>query len=276
MEQAGTERICFENHRAFRDSGGLAGGGMAKIKTEAIVLDQGNTLIMDPFQPVLKLKLGKFTGLFRSHGIKIDAKRLVEEWAMANKEMNYPHIGHFFQEEPIIQVALASLGVGPDIASLLGLELLRAYRTGLKELIASDPRTRQVKETLGKLKDRGKRLGVFSNDRIVGLGLTLHCMGIQACFEYIETSESIGIEKPDPRVFDHILNWFCLPPHLITYVGDDPIRDIDAAKRKDLKAVWYSVDPNLYDENWRNYRAPMEFRPDAIITSFAELLDVLD
>ena len=145
-----------------------------------------------------------------------------------------------------------------------------------KELIASDPRTKQVKETLGKLKDRGKRLGVFSNDRIVGLGLTLHCMGIQAFFEYIETSESIGIEKPDPRVFDDILDWFRLPPNSITYVGDDPIRDIDAAKRKNLNAVWYSVDPNLYSENWRNYKAPEEFAPDAIITSFAELPEVFD
>ncbi len=249
---------------------------MAKIRTEVIVFDQGNTLIMDPFQPILKLKLREFTSLFEGHKIRIDAERLVEEWTKANKEINYPHIGHFFQEEPIVQGALEHLGVAPDVAAHLGLELLGAYRAGLKELIASDPRTKQVKETLGKLKDRRKRLGVFSNDRIVGLGLTLHCMGIQACFEYIETSESIGIEKPDSRVFDDILDWFRLPPNLITYVGDDPIRDIDAAKKKNLNAVWYSVDPNLYSENWRNYKAPVEFEPDAIITSFAELLEVFD
>ncbi len=249
---------------------------MAKIRTEAIVFDQGNTLIMDPFQSILKLKLGKLTSLFGNHEITVDAERLVEEWTKANREIDYPCIGHFFQEEPIVQVALKRLGVAPDVAAQVGLELLGAYRAGLKELIASDPRTKQVKETLGALKNRGKRLGVFSNDRTLGLGLTLHCMGIQACFEYIETSESLGLEKPDPRVFDHIVDWFRLPPNLITYIGDDPIRDIDAAKRKNLNAVWYSVDPDLYNENWRNYRARGEFEPDAIITSFAELLEVFD
>ena len=194
---------------------------------------------MDPFQPILKLKLREFTSLFEGHKISIDAEGLVEEWTKANKEINYPHIGHFIQAVGwIVQGALDRLAVAPDVAAHLGLELLGAYRAGLKELIASDPRTKQVKETLGRLKDRRKRLG-GSNDRIVGLGLTLHCMGIQACFEYIETSESIGIEKPDPRVFDDILDWFRLPPNLITYVGDDPIRDIDAAKKKNLNAVWY-------------------------------------
>jgi len=249
---------------------------MTKIRTDAIVLDQGNTLILDPFQPVLQRKLEEFTRLLRGHGIMIGAERLVEEWTKANKRIDYPYIGHFFQEEPIVQDALEGLGVAPDVAALLGLELLGAYRTGLKESIASDPRTQQVKETLGKLRERGKRLGVFSNDRKAGLSMTLRCMGIHAYFEYIETSESIGIEKPDPRVFEHIIDWFRLPPNSITYVGDDPIRDIDAAKRKNLKAVLYSVDPKLYNENWRDYKAPMEFKPDAIITSFAELLEVLD
>lgn len=249
---------------------------MAKIKAEAIVFDQGNTLIMDPFQTILKLGGEEFTELFEGHGIVTDAERIAEEWIRANQKIHYPYIGHFFQEEPIIQDALRGLGVASDVAPFLGLELLRAYRTRFKEVIASDARTQQVKETLRELRDKGKRLGVFSNDRIVSLGMTLRCMHIEAYFEYIETSEAIGMEKPDPRVFEHILDRFQLPPALVAYVGDDPVRDIDGAKRKNLKAVLLSAGSKFSNENWRDYDAPTEFTPDAVIRSFAELLDVFD
>jgi len=249
---------------------------MSKIQAIAIVLDQGNTLIMDPFEKVLARKTKAFESLVHRYGITLDIHKLVEGWRRANREVHYPHIGHFLQEEPIIQEALRSLGVVPEVAGFLGLELLREYRDGVREEIDSDPRTGEVEEVLKRLHKRGKRLGVFSNDRILNLGLVLRCMGIQPYFEYIETSESIGFEKPDLRVFEHILNWFQLPSELVAYVGDDPVRDIDGAKRKNLKTVLYSVDRDLYNEGWRNYDAPVQYGPDGIVREFAELLEVFE
>ncbi|MFH0871466.1 MAG: HAD family hydrolase, partial [bacterium] len=160
-------------------------------------------------------------------------------------------------------------------AAFLGLELLKEYRTGLKAVIESDPRTQEVRRTLQELKASGKRLGVFSNDRTVSLGMTLSHMGIRPYFEYIEASESIGIEKPDPRVFDHILDHFRLPPHLVTYVGDDPTRDVDGAKARNLNVIFYSVDGSQYGEAWRNYSTTTKYKPDAVIQDFAELLEVI-
>jgi HAD superfamily hydrolase (TIGR01549 family) len=249
---------------------------MGKIKATAIVFDQGNTLIMDPFQAVLGLKVKEFGNLLAGYGVSVDAQGMVREWTRANKKVHYPYIGHFFQEEPIVQEALRGLGLAPEVAAPLGLELLREYRAGLKEWIASDPRTQQVKETLAELRNRKKRLGVFSNDRAVNLGVVLCWMGIQPYFEYVETSESVGMEKPDPRVFEGMLDHFQLPAHMVAYVGDDPVRDVDAAKKKDLRAVLYLVDPGSYNEHWRDYSAPVKSEPDAVVRSFAELLEIFE
>ncbi|MDH7498958.1 MAG: HAD family hydrolase [candidate division NC10 bacterium] len=246
-----------------------------KIKTIAVVFDQGNTLIMDPFRKILERKKEEFRKRFEEYGISISAPSIVEAWTTANNEMDYPHIAHFLQEEPIIQRALARLQIAPRIALSLGLELLRVYREGYEQVVESDLRTEKVRSVLAQLKARGKRLGVFSNDRAATLGMTLQAMQIDSCFEYVETSESIGVEKPDLRVFEHILRCFQLPAHLVTYVGDDPSRDVEPAKASGLKAVLHSVDSELYGESWRNYRVTPSPPPDAIIGDFAELLEVI-
>ena len=247
-----------------------------KIKTKAVVFDQGNTLILDPFKKTIESQKDKLRGLFENHNITINTQEIIDEWIKSNQKINYPNIGHFLQEEPIIHDALRSLGVSSDIAAILGPELLKEYRIGLKEIIECDPRTLKVKKTLEKLKNKGKRLGVFSDDRIIGLDIVLKYMDIKQYFEYIETSESINIEKPDPRVFEHILNHFKLPENQVTYVGDNPARDIDGAKAKGLNVILYSVDINEYNEDWRDYKAKTKHKPDAVITDFSELVEIVE
>jgi hypothetical protein len=119
-----------------------------KIKASVVVFDQGNTLLMDPFQHVIELQKENFREIFLRCGIALSASVVCDEWANANKQVNYPFIGHFGQEEPIIQFALRQLEIKEDIAAFLALDLLREYREGLKRVIVSDPRTREVKDTL--------------------------------------------------------------------------------------------------------------------------------
>lgn len=202
--------------------------------------------------------------------------QIANEWTKSNKVVDYPYIGHFYQEEPIVQHVLRNLGVQDEITAILALELLREYRIGLKRVISLDPRTQEVKNTLQELKARGKKLAVFSNDRTVGLGLVLNLMAVKSFFQYVETSESISVEKPNPKVFEHILAYFQVQPNLVVYVGDDPVRDIEAAKKQGLKAIQYQVNPDMYREYWRDYGKRPEYEPDATIDHFSQLLDVLE
>ncbi len=249
---------------------------ISKIKALVIIFDQGNTLLMDPFLSVTKLQKIKFKRLFEGHGLSMDISNLLSQWMISNEKVHYPYAGHFYQEEPIIQDALRNLGIAEDIAAILGLELLREYRVGLRKIIEADPRTKEVRGTLQKLQANGKRLGVFSNDRIVALGFVLNVMGVRQYFDYIETSESLGVEKPDRRVFEHMIKYFNAGPSDLVYVGDDPVRDVEAAKAKGLKAVQYCVDIEKYQRPWRDYRVKVKWKPDAFINSFSELINIIE
>ncbi len=230
---------------------------------------------MDPFARVLESNKETFAQICSDHGVILDASKLLQQWTKSNGEVDYPFIGHFFQEEPIVQHALKKLDVEQDAAAILALELLRAYRIGLQAAIRLDNRAVEVRETLNILRARGKRLGVFSNDRAVALNMVLRLMKIDSLFEYVETSESLGIEKPNPKVFQHILAHFGLVPNMVAYVGDDPIEDIDAAKGQGMRAILYQVDNRVYQEKWRDYTRKPENEPDAVVHGFANLLDCI-
>lgn len=117
---------------------------------------------------------------------------------------------------------------------------------------------------------------MFSNDRAAGLEFVLNVMDIRQFFEYAETSESFGVEKPDPRVFVNILKHFDATAESVVYVGDEPIKDIEAAKKQGFKAIQYKVDMDKYTEIWRDYRKKSKYEPDAIISRFSELLDIIE
>jgi len=247
-----------------------------RIKATVIVFDQGNTLLMDPFAAVMQLQKNRFCQVCKSYGVVVDAEQIVSEWTRSNSKINYAHIAHFYQEEPIVQDTLRNLGIKDDVAAILGLELLREYRIGLGKVIEVDPRTQEVITTIKKLRSRGKRLGVFSNDRTVALGFVLNVMEVRAYFEYVETSESIAVEKPDSRVFEHIVKFFRVQPDRVAYVGDDPIRDIEAAKAQGLRAIQYRVSEEIYQEPWRDYKVKPKWKADASINRFSELLEVIE
>jgi FMN phosphatase YigB (HAD superfamily) len=73
-----------------------------------------------------------------------------------------------------------------------------------------------------------------------------------------------------------MLEHFQLPSNLVTYVGDDPARDVDAAKNQGLNAILYSVDRDRYSEPWRDYHVAMKNPPDAVIEDLVELLDIIE
>jgi HAD superfamily hydrolase (TIGR01549 family) len=249
---------------------------ISKIAVKAIILDQGNTLIMDPFQAVMRRQKAVFVETCRKYGVSLTSDTLIEQWRKSNSEIDYPFLGHFCQEEPIVQDVLRNFGVKANRAALLALELLMQYRIGLREVISSAPRTSEVRDTLREFRKRGKLLGVFSNDRIVALEFVLYSMRIRSLFQYCQASESIGIEKPDPAVFQRILNRFGLKADQLVYVGDDPVRDIAPAKSAGFRAIQYKVDTRKYNEPWRDYAPSQGIRPDATIGKFSELLEVIE
>ena len=96
-------------------------------------------------------------------------------------------------------------------------------------------------------------LGALTNGNadITRLGLSDH-------FSFAFSAEQVGAPKPAPDLFHAALGHTGCAPEEMVYVGDDPIKDIDAANRLGLRTVWV-----------RNAarQGPGETSPDIVIDS---------
>ena len=86
----------------------------------------------------------------------------------------------------------------------------------------------KTEEILLYLKDRKYKLAILSSEEGPELKTLLKHLKIQHYFDYVHAKEDSKHYKPDPRVFDDILNKFKLKKSEVAYVGDLPI-DRDAA-----------------------------------------------
>ncbi len=247
---------------------------MPQISVKYVLWDYGNTLMLDPFPKVLEKVAPKCAKELEKSGHHASAKNFIAAWKDANSRINYIHCTHFAQEEPIVAEALKSLGVPPQDIMPLAPKILSIYRKGLEAHIKKEPRNNEIREVLGWIEKSGFKQGLFSDDRFWDLRASICWMGIDRFFLGIVVSDEIGIEKPDPRVFDRLLELLGAEPKDCVYIGDNPLRDVGCAKKKGMQAILFRR-PKEESEPWRDYGIKPEHSPDAIISSMAELKNIL-
>jgi putative hydrolase of the HAD superfamily len=93
-----------------------------------------------------------------------------------------------------------------------------------------------VEDALVRLRSRGLRLGVLSNFP-PNLEDTLRQHGIHGYFDFFVVSSLVGLEKPDPAIFELAIERAGSPRETILYVGDSPDDDIDGAAAVGLPAI---------------------------------------
>jgi putative hydrolase of the HAD superfamily len=65
---------------------------------------------------------------------------------------------------------------------------------------------------------------------------------LRDAFDHVLTAADAGAMRPDPALFRMAMDWAGAAPHETLHVGDDPVRDVDAARRIGLAAVWINRD----------------------------------
>lgn len=246
-----------------------------KTKIDTLICDFGNTLVHDPFLPILELKSKEFQELLITKGYKTRWQHFAQAWITANKEIDYLFISHFYQERPIVEQALKNAGIAEKDVPAIGQEFLSLYRQGFKEILTQDTRRIEVKQTLTFLKNKGLKLGVLSNEREFALNSALSWYGIIDIFDVVLSSEKAKVEKPNAKIFHYALEILNSNPETSIYIGDDPIKDILPAKKIGMKTVLY-VPPHEYSQEapWRRYDYS-RISPDFVIKNFAELKPIL-
>jgi putative hydrolase of the HAD superfamily len=94
----------------------------------------------------------------------------------------------------------------------------------------------EARRTLERLRSRA-RLGVVSNF-YGNLAAQLDEAGLSPFLDVVVESVHVGLEKPDPAIYRLAAERLGLAPGAIVMVGDNFERDVRAAKRAGMRAIW--------------------------------------
>lgn len=152
---------------------------------------------------------------------------------------------------------------GPDL-SLREKEKLaekknEVYRT-LLESMTPDDVTKEVRDTLTKLREKGYKLAIGSSSK--NAKFILEKVELKDAFDEISDGNNITKSKPDPEVFLKAAEYLGLPPKACMVV-EDAEAGIEAAKKGGMYAAGIG-------------EAAKSINADESLKTFSELVDIVD
>lgn len=95
------------------------------------------------------------------------------------------------------------------------------------------------------------KLHIITNGFEEVQNLKLEKSGISKYFEEVITSESVGVKKPNPKVFKHALNTVNTFPENSIMIGDNLEADIIGALNCGIKSIHYNLHNEKFEQ--KNY-----------------------
>lgn len=138
--------------------------------------------------------------------------------------------GEELRLEEVYASALEKVGVPPDDYILEDIHNLfkRHYRSTLYPC---------AEEMLEQLADRYK-IALISNTMSDQPRIILQQTGLIKYFKVVVCSRDLGIRKPNPRIFEHVLNELGVKPEEAVHVGDSIEADMEGALNSGITPVW--------------------------------------
>jgi FMN phosphatase YigB (HAD superfamily) len=160
------------------------------------------------------------------------------------------------------RMAIKFLGPGADVDGLR--DAAKRYWAYPPDALEPD-----VKPCLQALAGR-YRLGIIANQPSQ-VRDAMARDGIEEFFEIWGVSEDIGLEKPDPRLFAHVLYTAGVSPTHSVMLGDRLDYDVIPAKTSGMRAVWV-----LRGEAPTDPTGPQLAEADAAVHTLKEIPGVLE
>lgn len=193
----------------------------------AVLFDVGQT-ILSPDYVFMKSMLADF-------GAATDFETLAKGAALGREKFLRGDRGELWKE--FFTFWLQYVGASAnDIPTLLKLIHEQHHRVHLWNYV--EPTAR---ETLVWLREHGYRMAVVSNADGKVARMLRH-LELDHFFECIIDSQIVGVEKPEPKIFQLALQELQLAPEVCLYVGDNYDRDVIGARRAGLTPVL--IDPH--------------------------------
>ena len=167
-----------------------------------------------------------------------------------------PHIAHDLTEVRLRSLAtlLDEAGYEPGLADRAS-DVFRAARNRVTPYA-------EVVGTLGRLRQRFVLVSVTNGNS------QIECTPLQGCFDFSLNAAEVGAAKPDPAIFHAASRQSGIPLQQFLHVGDDPLRDVQAARDIGLPTVWV----NRAQGEWPAELSPADLEVENIAELAARLL----
>jgi FMN phosphatase YigB (HAD superfamily) len=117
---------------------------------------------------------------------------------------------------------------------------------------------------LQQLHDAGLALGIVTNGHGELQMATIQALGLEPFCSAILISETEGLRKPDPAIFQRAVERVGSSVERAIFVGDNPVADIAGARGAGLRAIWKR------DPHW-----PEPADADAVVDGLGDLPGVV-
>jgi len=139
-------------------------------------------------------------------------------------------------------------------------------RAGVPNVIGPDDLYPDAVAALESLRQAGYRVGVAGNQPRAAEALF---RGLDVPLDLVVSSETLGVEKPDPRFFAAVAERLAITPAEVAYVGDRVDNDIRPAAAAGMRAIFLRRGP------WAWVQAGRDTVPEADAT-IDELVSIVD
>lgn len=212
------------------------------MKKPYILLDAGGTIIFPNFEIISEFAL-KF-------GYFLDPLDLLREFSYVNFYLdNLLKEDHSLYKEEIhksILYTLERVGINTEDAGKIIMETKKKVKNSY---LWTYTNSKVIKGLKNLLKD-GYSLSVVSNsDGTVEEQIKI--AGLRGFFEKVFDSRIVGIEKPDPKIFQYALINLRIFPEDAIYVGDFMMIDVYGANQCGIGA--FHLDPFDLYKSWFGY-----------------------
>lgn len=240
---------------------------------EAIIFDLGSTLIYfegDWSEIMYRASQILYQQLEKA-GLKLDQKHFLREYHQAVNAYYQERESEFIEHTThyILRNLLTEWGY-PEVPDQILRHALKAMYAVSQEHWHPEP---DAVPTLKALQERGYRLGLISNAADdTDVQTLVDKAKIRSFFDKILTSAGEGIRKPNPQIFQKLLDYWDLPPTQTAMVGDTLGADILGAKNAGIFSIWIT----RRADTPANHAHSDTIHPDATIDALNELPGLLD
>lgn len=236
------------------------------------IFDLGSTLIhFDGDWPsVIDAGLNALTASLREQGLRVDAAAFREAFQSETEES---------------QLGRAVDNVERTSADVLRRTLDRFGYTGVADAVVdravaalfavSEAHWQPMPglaQTLTRLRSAGLRLGMISNaSDAANVERLIEKAQVRSWFDPIVISASVGIRKPDPRLFEGVLKAWGIPADEAVMIGDTLGEDILGAQSAGVFAIWITADADTP----ANRALAGTVRPNASVAALKDVPDLV-